>query len=174
VQAAPGRPLVRRWIQSGARRLLAGPESARVDEPPEASLSVRAFADSREAVDVAPMIQPAPDGSIVTGTSREPALAPEAHGLEVARAVAREASRLLPALADAPVIGTWSGVRPVTPDERPIVGRLADGLIVASGHGSEGVILGGGTAELVRAIVTGDEPPFDAAPFDPHRFEEQG
>ncbi len=170
VQTAPGRQLVRRWIQSGARRLLAGGESARASAAPETALSMRAFAESRETVDVAPMIQPAPDGSIVTGTSREPALAPEAHGLDVARAVAREASRLVPALADAPVVGTWSGVRPVSPDERPLVGRLADGLVVASGHGSEGVILGGGTAELVRAIVAGEEPPFDPAPFDPHRF----
>jgi sarcosine oxidase subunit beta len=170
VQAAPGRPLVRRWIQSGARRLLAGHGSAGSSVPSEASLSVRAFADARETVDVAPMIQPAPDGSIVTGTSREPALAPEAHGLEISRTVAREAIRLVPALADAPVVGTWSGVRPVSPDERPLVGLLAEGLVVASGHGSEGVILGGGTAELVRAIVAGDEPPFDAAPFDPYRF----
>jgi sarcosine oxidase subunit beta len=170
VQAAPSRPLVHRWIQSGARRLLAGPRSVRAAEPPEPSVTVREFAQGRETIDVAPMIQPAPDGSIVAGTSREPALAPEAHGLDVPRAVAREASRLVPALADAPVVGTWSGVRPTTPDERPLVGRLGDGLVVASGHGSEGVILGGGTAELVRAIVAGTEPPFDAAPFDPYRF----
>jgi sarcosine oxidase subunit beta len=169
VHAAPGRPLVRRWIQSGARRLLAGLDPARPEMP--APPSVREFAEATETVDVAPMIQPAPDGSIVTGTSREPAIAPEARGLDVARAVAREASRLVPALGDAPVVGTWSGVRPITPDERPAVGLLDEGLLVASGHGSEGVILGGGTAELVRALLAGEEPPFDPAPFDPHRFE---
>jgi len=174
VQAAPGRPLARRWIQSGARRLLAGQGSERAEERPASTVSMRAFADATEEIDVAPMIQPAPDGSIVTGTSREPALAPEPGGLDVARAVAREASRLVPALADAPVVATWSGVRPVSPDDRPLIGRLADGLVVATGHGSEGVILGGGTARLVRAIVAGEEPPFDAGPFDPHRFGEGG
>lgn len=171
VQAAPGRTLVHRWIQSGARRLLAGVGSARAAEPSDLAVSMREFAEASESVDVAPMIQPAPDGSIVAGTSREPALSPDRQGIDVARAVAREASRLVPALADAPVVATWSGVRPVSPDERPLIGRLLDGLVIASGHGSEGVILGGGTARLVRAIVTGDDAPFDPAPFDPYRFD---
>jgi glycine oxidase len=68
-------------------------------------------------------------------------------------------------------VATWSGVRPLSPDERPLIGELCDGLAVASGHGSEGVILAGGTAQLVRAIVRGEDLPFDAAPFDPRRFE---
>jgi glycine/D-amino acid oxidase-like deaminating enzyme len=34
------------------------------------------------------------------------------------------------------------------------------------------VILGGGTAQLVRAMVLGEDLPFDPAPFDPHRFDE--
>jgi glycine oxidase len=121
-------------------------------------------------MDLFPMIQPAPDGSIVVGSSREPALTAEAHGLDVPRSVARQAVRLVPALAEALVISTWSGVRPVSPDERPLIGRLAEGLVVATGHGSEGVILGGGTALLVRAIATDEELPFDPTPFDPFRF----
>jgi sarcosine oxidase subunit beta len=169
VQAAPGRPLIRRWVQSGARRLLGGPGSASLDEPSPV-VSMREFVEGAEDMDLFPMIQPAPDGSIVVGSSREPALTAEANGLDVPRSVARQAVRLVPALADAPVISTWSGVRPVSPDERPLIGRLADGLLVATGHGSEGVILGGGTALLVRAIATDEELPFDPTPFDPHRF----
>jgi D-amino-acid dehydrogenase len=42
--------------------------------------------------------------------------------------------------------------------------------VVASGHGSQGVILGGGTAGLVASLVTGARPPFDPAPFLPERF----
>jgi glycine/D-amino acid oxidase-like deaminating enzyme len=135
---------------------------------------MRAFGDGDPIVDVAPMIQPAPDGSIVVGTSREPALAADADGLAVPRAVARESTRIVPALANAPVVATWSGVRPISPDERPLIGPLTDGLAVASGHGSEGVILGGGTAQLVRAMILGEDLPFDPAPFDPHRFDESG
>ena len=47
--------------------------------------------------------------------------------------------------------------------------RLREGLFVATGHGSEGVILGAGSAEQVAALVLGAEPPFEPAPFDPLR-----
>ena len=43
--------------------------------------------------------------------------------------------------------------------------------MVATGHGSEGVILGSGTAQLVASQIAGEAPPFDPAPFDPLRFE---
>ncbi len=62
---------------------------------------------------------------------------------------------------------SWWGVRPMSPDERPMIGAMRDGLIVATGHGSEGIILGHGTAELVRALVSGNPPSIDPAPFDP-------
>jgi glycine/D-amino acid oxidase-like deaminating enzyme len=116
------------------------------------------------------MIQPSPDGTVLLGTSREPALTAEPLELELPRRLMREAIRLVPALARAPVIATWSGVRPMSPDERPLIGWIREGLLVATGHGSEGVILGGGTARQVAALVAGDEPPFDPAPLDPLRF----
>jgi glycine/D-amino acid oxidase-like deaminating enzyme len=169
VQVLPERPLVRHWIQSGARRLLAG-QGPGAPEPPSGLVSAREFVAGGEVTDVSPIVQPSPDGSILLGTSREPALAADAHGLDVPRRVATGAARLVPGLEDCAVLSTWSGVRPVSPDERPLVGPIADGLVVAAGHGSEGVILGGGTAELVRALALGEDPPFDPAPFDPHRF----
>ena len=170
VHAAPERPLFRHWIQSGARRLLAGQEPATASEPGELRLSMREFGEAGETRDVSPMIQPAPDGSVLTGTSREPSFAADPFDLEVPRIVAAQAVRLVPALADAPVLSTWSGVRPVSPDERPMLGWVREGLFVATGHGSEGVILGAGTAELVAALVLGGEPPFDPEPFDTARF----
>ena len=56
--------------------------------------------------------------------------------------------RLAPSLGDATVTSTWWGLRPLSPDERPLVGTVREGLVVATGHGSEGVILGAGTATL--------------------------
>ena len=50
-------------------------------------------------------------------------------------------------------------------------GAVREGLHVATGHGSEGVILGAGTAQLVAAQIAGDPPPFDASPYDPLRFD---
>jgi glycine/D-amino acid oxidase-like deaminating enzyme len=172
VHAAPARPLFRHWIQSGARRLLSESAPALASEPGPLRLSMREFGDAEEARDVSPMIQPAPDGSVLTGTSREPSFAPDPLDLEVPRIVAAQASRLVPALAEAPVLATWSGVRPVSPDERPMLGWVREGLFVATGHGSEGVILGSASAEQVAELVLGGKPPFEAAPFDPLRFEE--
>ena len=171
VHAAPERPLFRHWIQSGARRLMAGREPGTAGEPGELRLSMREFGEARETRDVSPMIQPAPDGSVLTGTSREPSFAADPFDLDVPRIVAAQAVRLVPALADAPVLATWSGVRPVSPDERPLLGWVREGLVVATGHGSEGVILGAGSAELVAALVLGVEPPLDPTPFDPARFD---
>ena len=174
VHAAPERPLFRHWIQSGARRLLVGRDPATASEPGELRLSMREFGEAGETIDVSPMIQPAPDGSVLTGTSREPAFATDPFDLEVPRIVAAQAARLVPALADATVLSTWSGVRPVSPDERPLLGWVREGLFVATGHGSEGVILGAGSAELVAALVLGTEPSLDPAPFDPARFDREG
>ncbi|HEY6568349.1 MAG TPA: FAD-dependent oxidoreductase, partial [Actinomycetota bacterium] len=82
-----------------------------------------------------------------------------------------EAIQLVPAIAEARVLSSWWGLRPLSPDERPFVGAVREGLHVATGHGSEGVILGAGTAQLVASQLTGATPPFDPAPFDPLRFE---
>ncbi|HEY3265143.1 MAG TPA: FAD-dependent oxidoreductase, partial [Actinomycetota bacterium] len=170
VHAAPERPLFHHWIQSGARRLLAGRDLVPASEPHSVGLSMREFGEAAEARDVSPMIQPAPDGSVLAGTSREPSFAADPFDLDVPRIVAAQASRLVPALAEAPVLSTWSGVRPVSPDERPLLGWVREGLFVATGHGSEGVILAAGSAELAAALILGTEPPFDPAPFDPGRF----
>ena len=77
---------------------------------------------------------------------------------------------VVPALAQATLRCIRWGIRPMTPDGRPIVGWLRDGLFVAAGHGAEGILLGGGTGALVAALVSGEEPPFDPIPFDPSRF----
>jgi glycine oxidase len=161
IQLAPPRPLLTHWVEGSARTLW-----RREVEP----VTGREFSEGIGREDIGAVIQPSPDGTIVAGTSREPALAWNTEDLHVARAVAGCAIRLLPALADAPVLGTWSGIRPMSPDERPFIGWLRPGLFAATGHGSEGVILGGGTARLVAAMVQGHEPPLEPTPFDPLRF----
>jgi D-hydroxyproline dehydrogenase subunit beta len=161
IQLAPPRPLLSHWVEGSARTLW-----RREVEP----VTAGEFSEGVARDDIGAVIQPSPDGTIVAGTSREPALAWSAEDLHVARAVAGCAIRLLPALADAPVLGTWAGIRPMSPDERPFIGWLRPGLFAATGHGSEGVILGGGTARLVAATVQGREPPLEPTPFDPLRF----
>ncbi len=118
-----------------------------------------------------PILHPNRDGTVVIGSSRQTWLAPEPDDASVVRRLLAAAIDIVPSLADAHVRSSWWGVRPLSPDERPFIGQVRDGLFVATGHGSEGVILGAGTAELLAAQLAGEEPPFDPAPFDPLRFE---
>jgi glycine oxidase len=59
----------------------------------------------------------------------------------------------------------------MSPDDRPLVGWLRGGLLAATGHGPEGVLLAGGTAQLIASIVLDEPLPFAADAFDPFRFE---
>jgi D-hydroxyproline dehydrogenase subunit beta len=119
--------------------------------------------------ELGPLLHPHDDGTVLIGSSRQAWLTPEPEDRTSVQRLLQAGIRLVPALADAEVLHAWWGLRPMSPDDRPFVGRVRDGLVVATGHGSEGVILGGGSAEVVRAAIVGDAPPFDPAPFDPLR-----
>jgi len=107
---------------------------------------------------------------VLLGSTRQVWLTPEPQEDDVVPRMLESAIRLIPSMAEVEVLSTWWGVRPLSPDERPFVGAAVDGLHVATGHGSEGVILGAGTAQLVAAQLAGETPPFDPAPYDPFRF----
>jgi glycine/D-amino acid oxidase-like deaminating enzyme len=132
--------------------------------------AVRAGALEDVSAATSTLLHPATDGSLIAGSSRQPVLTPEAEEPGVPARIVRGAIRLVPSLAEAHVRSGWWGIRPMTPDERPFVGRLADGLSVAAGHGSEGVILGAGTGQLIASMLLGHDAPFDPEPFDPGRL----
>jgi glycine/D-amino acid oxidase-like deaminating enzyme len=111
------------------------------------------------------------DDAIVCGASHHLALRPEAEDMDAPARIARRAARVAPALADLAVRGIRWGIRPMSPDDRPLVGWLRDGLLAATGHGPEGVLLAGGTAQLAASMVLDAPHPFDAAAFEPYRFD---
>ena len=65
-------------------------------------------------------------------------------------------------------------LRPGTPDNAPAIGRGADGVVWATGHYRNGILLAPVTADAVAAIVAGEEPHEAAAPFSPQRFAHVG
>jgi D-hydroxyproline dehydrogenase subunit beta len=132
--------------------------------------AVRAGALDDVSAATSTLLHPTTEGSVIAGSSRQPVLTPEAEEPGVPSRIVRGAIRLVPSLAEAHVRSGWWGIRPMTPDERPFVGRLADGLSVAAGHGSEGVILGAGTGQLIASMLLGHDVPFDPEPFDPGRL----
>jgi D-hydroxyproline dehydrogenase subunit beta len=132
--------------------------------------AVRAGALGEVSAATSTLLHPVTDGSLIAGSSRQPVITPEAEEPGVPTRIVRGAIRMVPELADAEVRSAWWGIRPLTPDERPLVGRVRDGLSVAAGHGSEGVILGAGTGQLVAAQLLGIDAPFDPEPFETGRF----
>jgi D-hydroxyproline dehydrogenase subunit beta len=117
-------------------------------------------------------LQQGPGGHGVVGASMAASLREGAEHPETPRGLARRALRFVPGLAGVPVVATWSGVRPVTPDGRPLVGPVPGlaGLWVAAGHGPIGVLAAPATARMLAEHLVGGRPDPAAAPFDPARF----
>jgi D-amino-acid dehydrogenase len=66
----------------------------------------------------------------------------------------------------------WAGLRPVTPDTLPLLGRPRryDNLIVAAGHAMIGLSLGPVTGRIVADLAAGRDPGLDLSLLDPDRF----
>ena len=67
----------------------------------------------------------------------------------------------------------WAGLRPVTPDGLPYVGRLRQysNLIAATGHAMLGISLAAVTGKLVTEIAFGRNPSHDLTLLNPNRFD---
>jgi glycine oxidase len=83
------------------------------------------------------------------------------------------AARLFPAFATLPFEKTWAGLRPLTPDGRPILGRDPEvaGLWYAVGHGRNGILLAALTGDVIGDLMVDKQLDFDLTPFLIDRFE---
>lgn len=116
---------------------------------------------------------PRRDGRIIAGATVEStgfAKAVTATGVASLHSAAAEA---IPDLEGREVLDAWSGLRPGTPDDAPIVGPDPDvpNLFYATGHFRNGILLAPITGEAVAAWVTGAEPPAELAAFGIERFD---
>jgi glycine oxidase len=117
---------------------------------------------------------PRKDGKIVAGSTSEDAGFEERVTPEGQQKIRDAALELVPSLADAKIVETWSGLRPGTPDDLPILGPTdLEGLLVATGHFRNGILLAPVTAKLVREWIVEGRASFDAEAFSPLRFARQ-
>jgi glycine/D-amino acid oxidase-like deaminating enzyme len=121
---------------------------------------------------VAANVQPRSTGQWLIGSCRQ-------HGIDdvhvdprVLAHVLRAAIALLPCLADMTIIRSWAGLRPATPDGRPVIGPhpALDRVWLAAGHEGLGVTTAFGTARLLADLMLGQPSPIAAAPYAPARF----
>ncbi|WP_348644080.1 glycine oxidase ThiO [Methylobacterium sp. WL12] len=80
------------------------------------------------------------------------------------------ARRVLPGIEEMEVEAVWSGFRPTSDDDAPILGEIAPGLVVATGHHRNGYLLAPVTADAIAALVTTGAMPAVARDFSLARF----
>lgn len=114
---------------------------------------------------------PRSDGRIVAGSTLEDAGFVKQVTPEGIRKILDGAVELAPALANAEVVEKWAGLRPDTPDHLPIIGPTEmKGLMMASGHYRNGILLAPITAKIVRDWIVSGKAEFSAERFSPRRF----
>jgi glycine oxidase len=98
---------------------------------------------------------PRVDGHLLIGSTMEEAGFDTGVTAEAVSLLRKRAAEMLPALADAPILGSWAGLRPATPDRMPYLGPVPgfDGLLVATGHFRNGILLGPLTGRLIAEAI---------------------
>ncbi|MCW2496806.1 glycine oxidase ThiO [Jatrophihabitans sp.] len=114
-------------------------------------------------------IVPRENGDVVVGASSEEAgfdVTPRAGAVYE---LLRDAQTVLPELGEAELVEVSTGLRPGTADNAPLLGRGEDGVILATGHYRNGVLLTPVTADAIATLLaTGETDPV-IAPFTPSR-----
>ena len=99
---------------------------------------------------------PRPDGRLIVGATVEERGFDTAVTAGGVHELLREAYRLLPDVAEMELVEAMAGLRPGTPDNLPLIGPGAlDGLVLATGHYRNGILLAPLTAERVAEMLAG-------------------
>jgi glycine oxidase len=86
--------------------------------------------------------------------------------------IIKSAIEIMPCAAGQAVIETWAGLRPRAPDGLPILGAdpSVEGLVYATGHYRNGILLAPITAQAISDLIVKGESRIDLTPFNVARF----
>jgi glycine oxidase len=148
-------------------------QTLRLDAPPWFTLDhvVRGIVQGRP-VYVVPRT-PGPDGrrEVVVGATSEEHPDDRRATAGGVFALLRDARALLPGLDELALVEVTPRVRPGTPDNLPLLGpTTVPGLVLATGHYRNGVLLAPVTGSAIDAILAGEPLPEAVAAIDPMRF----
>ena len=114
---------------------------------------------------------PRADGRIVVGASTEEAGFDTTPRAGAVYELLRDAQSLLPELGEATLDEACTGLRPASPDNAPLIGPSGvDGLLHATGHYRNGILLTPVTADSISALIVDGVLPGVTTPFAPQRF----
>ena len=132
--------------------------------PRVATHTIRATVQGRDLY-----IVPRADGEVVVGATQE-----ERDDRDVTAGAVhdllRDAVIALPVISELILAEINVGLRPGSKDNGPIVGRVTEGMVAATGHFRNGILLSAATADAVAAILAGADPDPAWAPFGPGRL----
>lgn len=123
-------------------------------------------AHSHAAHSVAFNVQPRPNGQLLLGSSRQYGRTDSSIDSPILAEMLARAAVYLKGFEQLRAIRAWTGFRPATPDKLPLIGQR-DGIWLATGHEGLGITTSTGTAALLAALILGETPPIDPAPYLP-------
>jgi glycine oxidase len=114
---------------------------------------------------------PRADGEVVVGATQEERGPDRTVTAGAVHDLLHDAMSVLPVTSELILAETCAGLRPGTPDNGPIVGGYGvDGLLLATGHYRNGILMSPVTADAIVACLTGQRPAAEWDPFTPGRF----
>jgi glycine oxidase len=110
---------------------------------------------------------PRVDGHILAGSTLEDVGFDKETTAEAKIQIMEFAMGLLPGLDELLLAQQWSGLRPGSPDNVPLIGPHAelDNLFLNTGHFRYGVTMAPGSAKLLASLIFGETTPIDASPY---------
>ncbi|GLZ41555.1 glycine oxidase ThiO [Actinokineospora sp. NBRC 105648] len=138
---------------------------ARPGALPVPTRTIRAHVESRPVY-----LVPRESGELVLGaTQHEVGFDTEVTAASVLDLL-RDAQQVLPGIGEYALTETAAGLRAGSPDNLPIIGVLEPGVLVATGHHRNGLLLAPVTAEAVLSILRAEELPAAVRAADPSRL----
>ncbi|SES07299.1 glycine oxidase ThiO [Actinokineospora terrae] len=132
---------------------------------PVPTRTIRAHVESRPVY-----LVPRLDGELVLGATQLEVGFDESVTAGAVRDLLRDAERVLPGIAEYALVETAAGLRSGSPDNLPLIGLLEPGLLVATGHHRNGLLLAPVTAGAVVSLLREEELPAAVRAADPARF----
>ena len=114
-----------------------------------------------------------PDGIVFLGTTEERVGFDRGVTEEARDEILSWGLRFASALRDAELVEQTACLRPLTRDERPMIGAIEglDGAYLATGHGRQGILMAPATGRAIADLILGGATDcFDLTPYDPMRF----
>jgi glycine oxidase len=134
--------------------------------PPVISHTIRAIVRGTDVY-----LVPRADGELVVGATQEERGPDQTVTAGAVHDLLHDAMSVLPVTSELILAETCVGLRPGTPDNGPVVGWCGpDGLLLASGHYRNGILMSPVTADAAVALLTGQAPAPEWEPFTPQRF----